>query len=104
MYDLAGDERRGVAARADVITFHCALTRETRGLVDSSLLSRVGPGAVLVNVARGEIVESDDVLAEALASGRLSAIALDVYPTEPPTSSTGSTATPASSAHRTASA
>ena len=73
-----------LAARADVITLHCALTRETRGLVDSSLLSRVGPGAVLVNVARGEIVESDDVLAEALASGRLSAIALDVYPTEPP--------------------
>jgi phosphoglycerate dehydrogenase-like enzyme len=73
-----------LAARADVITLHCALTRDTRGLVDSSLLSRVGPGAVLVNVARGEIVESDDVLAEALASGRLSAIALDVYPTEPP--------------------
>jgi D-3-phosphoglycerate dehydrogenase / 2-oxoglutarate reductase len=73
-----------LAARADVITLHCALTRETRGLIDSSLLSRVGPGAVLVNVARGEIVESDDVLAEALASGRLSGIALDVYPTEPP--------------------
>jgi D-3-phosphoglycerate dehydrogenase len=73
-----------LAARADVITLHCALTRETRGLVDSSLLSLVGPGAVLVNVARGEIVESDDVLAEALASGSLSAIALDVYPTEPP--------------------
>jgi phosphoglycerate dehydrogenase-like enzyme len=73
-----------LVARADVITLHCSLTRETRGLVDSSFLSRVGPGAVLVNVARGEIVESDDVLAEALVSGRLSAVALDVYPTEPP--------------------
>jgi phosphoglycerate dehydrogenase-like enzyme len=73
-----------LVARADVITLHCSLTRETRGLVDSSFLSRAGPGAVLVNVARGEIVESDDVLAEALGSGRLSAVALDVYPTEPP--------------------
>jgi phosphoglycerate dehydrogenase-like enzyme len=73
-----------LVARADIITLHCALTRETRGLVDGVLLSRVKPGAVLVNVARGEIVESDDVLAGALASGRLSAVALDVYPTEPP--------------------
>jgi phosphoglycerate dehydrogenase-like enzyme len=73
-----------LVARADVITLHCALTRETRGLVDSSFLSCAGPGAVLVNVARGEIVESDDVLAEALVSGRLSAVALDVHPIEPP--------------------
>jgi D-3-phosphoglycerate dehydrogenase len=70
--------------RADVITLHCALTEHTRGLFDSALLSRVKPGAVLVNVARGEIVESDDVLADALLSGRLSAVALDVYPSEPP--------------------
>jgi D-3-phosphoglycerate dehydrogenase len=71
-------------ARSDVITLHCALTDATRGLVDGALLSRVKPGAVLVNVARGEIVENEDVLAEALASGRLSAVALDVFPTEPP--------------------
>jgi D-3-phosphoglycerate dehydrogenase / 2-oxoglutarate reductase len=70
--------------RADVITLHCALTERTRGLVDAALLSRVKPGAVLVNAARGAIVASEDVLADALVSGRLSAVALDVHPSEPP--------------------
>jgi D-3-phosphoglycerate dehydrogenase len=73
-----------LVARADVITLHCGLTDSTRGLVDRALLSRVKPGAVLVNVARGEIVESEDALADALVDGRLSAVALDVFPTEPP--------------------
>jgi len=70
--------------RADVISFHCELTEATRGLVDHRLLAQVKRGAILVNVARGQIVESEDVLAEALVSGRLSAVALDVFPTEPP--------------------
>jgi D-3-phosphoglycerate dehydrogenase len=73
-----------LVARADVITLHCALTDRTRGLVDRSLLSQAKPGAVLVNAARGAIVESEDVLADALATGRLSAVALDVHPSEPP--------------------
>ena len=73
-----------LAARADVISLHCALTEGTRGLVDRTLLAHVKPGAILVNVARGEVVESEDALADALASGRLSAVALDVYPSEPP--------------------
>jgi phosphoglycerate dehydrogenase-like enzyme len=70
--------------RADVITLHCGLTDATRGLVDRRLLARVKPGAILVNVARGQIVESEDVLADGLASGQLSAVALDVFPSEPP--------------------
>jgi D-3-phosphoglycerate dehydrogenase len=73
-----------LVARADVISLHCALTAATRGLVDGRLLSHVKPGAILVNVARGEVVESEDVLADALAAGWLSAVALDVFPTEPP--------------------
>jgi D-3-phosphoglycerate dehydrogenase len=72
-----------LVARADVITLHCALTERTRGLVDRTLLSQVKPGAVLVNAARGAMVESEDVLADALAAGRLSAVALDVHPSEP---------------------
>lgn len=70
--------------RADAITLHCELSESTRGLVDRRLLARVKPGAILVNVARGEIVESDDALADALATGLLSAVALDVFPAEPP--------------------
>ena len=67
-----------------MITLHCALTEVTRGLVDRALLSQVKPGAILVNVARGEILESEDALADALDTGPLSAVALDVFPTEPP--------------------
>jgi D-3-phosphoglycerate dehydrogenase len=73
-----------LVSRADVISLHCELTEGTRGLIDRALLARVKPGAILVNVARGQIVESEDALAEALVSGRLSAVALDVFPTEPP--------------------
>ena len=71
-------------ARADVITLHCALNDRTRGLVDRRFLARVKAGAILVNAARGHIVESEDALADALLAGRLSAVALDVFPTEPP--------------------
>lgn len=71
-------------SRADVITLHCALTDATRGLIDRSLLQQVKPGAVLVNVARGPIVESGALLLEALESGWLSAVALDVFEHEPP--------------------
>jgi D-3-phosphoglycerate dehydrogenase / 2-oxoglutarate reductase len=75
-----------LVARADVITLHCALNERTRGLVDRAFLSRVRPGAILVNVARGEVVDSEDALADALTSGQLSAVALDVFPSEPPES------------------
>jgi D-3-phosphoglycerate dehydrogenase len=73
-----------LVARADVISLHCALTTETRGLVDGALLASVKRGVILVNVARGEVIESEDVLADALDDGALSGVALDVFPTEPP--------------------
>ena len=71
-------------ARADVITIHCALNDRTRGLVDREFLASVKAGAIFVNAARGEIVADEDVLADALRSGRLSTVALDVFSTEPP--------------------
>jgi phosphoglycerate dehydrogenase-like enzyme len=67
-----------------VITIHCALNDRTRGLVDRKFLAGVKTGAIFVNAARGEIVADEDVLADALRSGRLSTIALDVFSTEPP--------------------
>jgi D-3-phosphoglycerate dehydrogenase len=75
-----------LVARADVITLHCALNEWTRGLVDRTFLSRVKPGAILINAARGEVVDSEDALADALVIGQLSAVALDVFPSEPPES------------------
>lgn len=68
----------------DIVSLHCALTAETRGMVNAKLLSNFRPGSVFVNAARGAIVESEDALLEALTEGRLSAIGLDVFPHEPP--------------------
>jgi D-3-phosphoglycerate dehydrogenase len=70
-------------AAADVVSVHCPLTPETRGLVDSAALSSMKPGAVLVNTSRGPIVVLDDVIA-ALRDGRLAGAGLDVFEVEPP--------------------
>jgi D-3-phosphoglycerate dehydrogenase len=69
---------------ADVITLHCSLTDETRGLVGRELLASAKPGAVLVNASRGAIVDGDALLTEALDRGWLSSVGLDVFAVEPP--------------------
>ena len=69
--------------RADVISVHTPLTDQTRGLIDSAALSRLKPGSLLVNCARGGVVDEEAVL-EALDSGRLGGVALDVFAEEPP--------------------
>ncbi len=66
---------------ADVVVMIVPLTAETRGLVDAGFLSRMKDGALLVNVARGPVVVTDDLIA-ALRSGRISA-AVDVVDPEP---------------------
>src|SRR5207245_5688243 len=67
--------------RADVVVVLLPLTQATRGLVDASFLSKMRPGALLVNAARGPLVDTDDLLA-ALRAGRIRA-ALDVTDPEP---------------------
>jgi phosphoglycerate dehydrogenase-like enzyme len=69
---------------ADVVSLHCDLNASTRGLVDRDLLSRLRPGAVLVNGARGGIIADERLLGEALDRGWLSAVGLDVFTVEPP--------------------
>jgi phosphoglycerate dehydrogenase-like enzyme len=70
-------------AQADAISLHVPLTDETRGLVDASLINLMPQGSVLVNTARGAVVDIDDLVA-ALDAGKLDGAALDVLPTEPP--------------------
>jgi len=67
---------------ADVVTLHLPLAAATRGLFDAERLARMKPGALLVNVARGGIID-EAALAKALASGRLGGAAIDVFEHEP---------------------
>lgn len=71
-----------LAAQADIVTLHCPLTPETRGMIDNSFFDKVKPTTVLVNTARGPIVNMDDI-ATALSDGRLAAAGLDVVDPEP---------------------
>jgi len=73
-----------VAARADVLSIHLALGAETRHLVNSAVLSRLRPGAFLINTARADIVDHD-ALRAAIRDKHLR-VALDVFAAEPPTS------------------
>lgn len=69
-------------ATSEGISIHCPLTRETRGLVSRDLLSKMRPGSILVNTARGPIVD-EEALADALTDGPLAAAGLDVFEEEP---------------------
>jgi glyoxylate reductase len=69
-------------AQADAVSIHCPLTAETRHLFSSDRLARMKHGSVLVNTARGPIVD-EAALAGALANGPLAAAGLDVYEAEP---------------------
>ena len=71
-----------LAPHSDFLSIHCASTPETRGLVNAELLARLPKPAVLVNTARGDIVD-DDALITALTAGTLAAAGLDVYRNEP---------------------
>jgi phosphoglycerate dehydrogenase-like enzyme len=69
-------------ARSDVVSIHLKLSPESRGLLDGERLARMRPGAVLINTARGAIVD-EDALVAALRSGQLAGAGLDVFATEP---------------------
>lgn len=69
-------------AEADVISLHVPLTEQTRGLIDAKAFARMKPDAILINTARGGIMD-EAALVEALKAGRLGGAAIDVYDQEP---------------------
>jgi lactate dehydrogenase-like 2-hydroxyacid dehydrogenase len=68
--------------RSDVVSLHCPLTPQTRHLIDADALRLMKPTALLVNTARGPIVDTD-ALVDALSSGEIGGAALDVFEDEP---------------------
>ncbi len=88
---LAGAERVDLdtlLSRADAVSLHVPLTDGTRHMIDAARLARMKPGAVLINAARGGVVD-EDALAAALRDGQIAGAALDVFETEPLTAGAG---------------
>lgn len=73
----------GVVSKADFISVHVPLTPGTRGMIDEKMLSKMKPTAILINTARGGIVNEKDLCA-ALKSKTIAAAAIDVFEQEPP--------------------
>lgn len=69
--------------QADVISLHAVITNDTRGLINRDTIAKMKDGVLIVNAARGSLINGAD-LAEALKSGKVAGAALDVYDTEPP--------------------
>jgi phosphoglycerate dehydrogenase-like enzyme len=86
VFERYGAERVSLDAllsESDVVSVHCTLTSETEGLIDHVRVGLMKPGALLINTARGRIVDVEAVC-DALDAGRLGGAAFDVLPEEPP--------------------
>ena len=70
--------------RSDFISLHALLNEETRGMINRDRVAQMKNGAFLINLARGGIIENLDILYEALKSGKLAGVGLDVFEPEPP--------------------
>jgi glyoxylate reductase len=82
LYAGRGDDLDVLLGASDVVSLHCPLTPETHHLIDARALGAMKPTAVLVNTARGPVVD-ERALVEALRAGTIAGAALDVYEQEP---------------------
>ena len=73
---------KDVVSKADIITLHVPDTQQTKNMISKSLLKNFKKGAILINYARGEVVDID-ALAKSLQDGQLGGAAIDVFPWEP---------------------
>ncbi|MFV1849758.1 MAG: 2-hydroxyacid dehydrogenase [Porticoccaceae bacterium] len=76
------DSIEGLLPHCDFLSLHCPSTPETRGMVNSDFISKLPDGAIIVNTARGDVVNDQDLI-KALKSGKLTAAGLDVFAGEP---------------------
>jgi phosphoglycerate dehydrogenase-like enzyme len=85
VHDALGEWRTldALLAEADIVSLHLPLTEETAALIGANSFSRMRPGAILINTARGALVDQA-ALVDALRNGRLAAAGLDVFAHEPP--------------------
>jgi len=72
---------------SEIVSLHVPLTEETRSMINAENIHKMKPGAVLINTARGAVVQSLDLLYEALENGRVATVGIDVFPQEPPDTS-----------------
>jgi glycerate dehydrogenase len=79
LYSAGLDE---LLSRSDVISLHCPLFEDTRGMINKNTIAKMKDGVIILNTARGPLIVEED-LAEALGSGKVRAAAMDVVSSEP---------------------